>query len=156
MSYIDSSRGTGARHGGKDVQHRRPRHRLRHGGECDLWLDVLDLQNGNGRLITAPTKRYTISFHIVGADIIRPQKGTVFTVPFLVDISMGYSQYIPKSRYSPADFVFRDHRKISANWVCLLGGKPIVSWNQLSLTPFQKIFSLFAVQTVIKYAPQVE
>jgi len=71
---------------------------------------------------------------VVGADIIRPQKGTVM-VPFSMHISSDCFQYIAKSRHNPADFVSRGHRKTSAKWVCRLAWKPTASRNQLPLTP---------------------
>ena len=121
-AYLDTSRGLCIGRWREDVHHCGT-------GDCvwcirisSLRLDLLD---------------YNIVW-IVGevcdrsrANTVRPYKlpakGTVFTVPFLIGISMDCSRYIPKSRYNLVGFVSHGHKMISAKWVYRFAGKPTVS-----------------------------
>ena len=80
-----------------------------------IRIENYDYSTPGAYFITLCTaNREKIFWNRVGADIIRPQKGTVFTVPFSMRILEDYSQYIPKSRHNPVDSESRGHKRISA------------------------------------------
>ena len=79
MSYIDSSRGIHSWGWCEDVHYRRPRARLRHGGECDIWGCVL----GNAAVIikSAPNCSVPIPTYPAIADAIMTERNAIINDP---------------------------------------------------------------------------
>ena len=78
-SYLTTSRGVSARPRRKNIHYRRPRARLRHGDECDIWGCVL----GNAAVIikSAPNCSVPIPTYPAIADAIMTERNAIINDP---------------------------------------------------------------------------
>ena len=96
MSYIDSSRGNGARGWRKNVPNCRPSHRLWCICVRSVWLDLLD----NHVVLTGVhrTPLRNLSNNTVGANCVRPKNGHLYGVRFNIGLKCRISTFAIEAR----------------------------------------------------------